>query len=271
MRQNKASGVLVISEVSLAVVLLVGSALLIRTFVALYRVDRGFETKNVMTMHMSLTGPKFLKSMDADNTIHAGAERIRSLPGVVAASSTCCIPVGGGLELNFDVIGRPLGGLASDREVGWVPMSPGFFDVFKIPLKRGRTISEKDDKTSQPVVVISERMAKQYWKDSDPLKDRIIIGTGVMKEIEGEPARQIVRIVGDVRDQGLGSEPRPTAYVPQAQLPDALNAWLVRQAPMVWVVRTRIEPHSLIRLPTSSVMFCADLSLAQSAAAVGNS
>jgi putative ABC transport system permease protein len=246
LRQNKARAVLVISEVSLAVVLLVGSALLIRTFVALYKVERGFETKNVVTMQMSLTGPKFVKSMDAENTIRDGVERIRALPGVVAATATCCIPLNGGFELNFDVIGRPLAGLSSDREVGWVPISPGFFDVFKIPLKRGRTFTGKDDKMSQPVVMINERMAKQYWKDGDPLKDRIIIGTGAMKEIKGEPARQIVGIVGDVRDQGLESEPRPTAYVPQAQLPDAFNAWLVRQAPMTWVVRTQMEPHSLV-------------------------
>ncbi len=246
LRQNKARAVLVISEVSLAVVLLVGSALLIRTFVALYKVERGFETKNVLTMQMSLTGPKFLKSMDVENTIRNGVERIRALPGVAAATATCCIPLNGGFDLNFDVIGRPLPGRASDRDVGWVPISPGFFDVFKIPLKRGRTFTEKDDNKSQPVVVINERMAKQYWKGRDPLEDRIIIGAGVMKELNGEPARQIIGIVGDVRDLGLDNEPRPAAYVPQAQFSDALNAWLVREAPMVWVVRTQMEPHSLV-------------------------
>jgi predicted lysophospholipase L1 biosynthesis ABC-type transport system permease subunit len=89
-------------------------------------------------------------------------------------------------------------------------------------------------------------MAKRYWKDSDPLKDRIVLGKGVMKEFNDEPARQIVGIVGDVRDQGLDNNPRPTAYIPQAQLPDVLNAWLVRQAPMAWVVRTQTEPHALV-------------------------
>jgi putative ABC transport system permease protein len=246
LRQNKARAVLVISEVSLAVVLLVGSALLIRTFVALYKVERGFETKNVVTMQMSLTGPKFVKSIDVENTIRDGVERIRALPGVVAATATCCIPLEGGDDLKFDVIGRPPAGLSSGRDVGWVRISPGYFEVFKIPLKRGRTFTEKDDNKSQPVVMINERMAKQYWKGGDPLKDRIVLGKGVMKELEGEPARQIIGIVGDVRDQGLDNEPRPTAYVPQAQLPDALNAWLVRQTPMVWAVRTRMEPHSLV-------------------------
>jgi predicted permease len=246
LRQNKARAALVISEVGLAVVLLVGSALLIRTFVAMYQVQRGFETKNIVTMRMSLTGPRFLKSRDAENAIRDGAERVRALPGVVAATATCCIPLQGGYDLNFDVIGRPPAGLASNQDVGWVPLSPGFFDVFKIPLKRGRKFTDKDDSKSQPVVVINETMARKYWKDGDPLKDRIVLGKGVMKEFNDEPARQIVGIVGDVRDQGLNNEPRPTAYIPQAQLPDVLNTWLVRQAPMTWVVRTQTEPHSLV-------------------------
>jgi predicted permease len=248
LRQNKARAVLVIAEVSLAVVLLVGSALLIRTFLAMYKVDRGFETKNVITMQMSLTGPRFLKSTDAADTIRSGVERVRALPGVAAANATCCIPLQGGFDLNFDVIGRPPAGLSSNQDAGWVPMSPGFFEVFRIPLKRGRTFTWKDDNKSQPVVVINETMARKYWKDGDPLKDRIIIGTGVMKELKDEPIRQIVGIVGDVRDQGLDNEPRPTVYVPQAQLPDVLNAWLVRQTPMTWVIRTQTEPHSLVPL-----------------------
>jgi predicted permease len=127
-----------------------------------------------------------------------------------------------------------------------VPISPGFFEVFKIPLKRGRTLTDKDDNKTQPVVLINETMARKYWKAGDPLKDRIKLGTGLMKEFNDEPARQIVGIVGDVRDQGLDNEPRPTVYVPQAQLPDVLNTWLVRQTPMTWVARTQTEPHSLV-------------------------
>ena len=246
LKQNKARAALVVSEVGLAVVLLVGAALLIRTFVAMYRVERGFETKNVVTMRMSLTGPKFLKSADAANAIRSGAERVLALPGVLAATATCCIPLQGGYGLNFDVIGRPPAGPASNQEAGWAPIAAGFFDAFKIPVKRGRAFTDKDDQKSQPVVIINETMAKKYWKDSDPLKDRIVLGHGVMKEFNEEPARQIVGIVGDVRDQGLDNEPRPTAYLPQAQLPDVLNTWLVRQAPMAWVVRTQSEPHALI-------------------------
>jgi hypothetical protein len=87
----------------------------------------------------------------------------------LAATATCCIPLQGGLDLNFDVIGRPPAGPSSDQDVGWAPIATGFFDVFKIPVKRGRPFTDKDDQKSQPVVIINETMAKKYWKDGDPL------------------------------------------------------------------------------------------------------
>jgi predicted permease len=227
------------------VILLVGSALLIRTFVALYSVDRGFETTNVVTMRMSLTGPKYLKSKGVEDTIRNGLERIRALPGVVTATTTCCVPLQGQYDLAFDIVGRPPTNDPHTGEGGWATVSPGFFEVFRIPVKRGRTFTGRDDGRSPAVVAINETMARKYWKDSDPLKDRIVIGRGMSKWIEDEPVRQIVGIVGDVRDDGLNHAPRPIMYVPQAQLPDAENAFFFRP-PIAWVVRTQSEPHRLV-------------------------
>jgi putative ABC transport system permease protein len=247
-RQNKALAALVVSETSLAVILSVGSALLIRSLVALYAVDRGFETKNVLTMQTSLAGPKYLKSLDTANTIRAGLERIRSLPGVVAASATCCLPLQGGYGLPFEIIGRPSIDSRDAPDGAWSVVSPGFFGVFKIPVKRGRTFNEGDNSGAPRVVIINERLAKEYWKDSDPLKDQIVIGTGLMKEFKDEPPRQIIGIVGDVRNAGLIADPTSdrVMYVPQAQLPDAENAWLTLNGLMAWVVRTKGEPHGLV-------------------------
>src|SRR6202011_4956667 len=107
----------------------------------------------------------------------------------------------------------------------WSPVSPGFFEVFKIPLKRGRTFADRDDARALQVVVINERMAEEYWKDRDPLQDRIVIGGGIMKEFKNEPPRQIIGIVGDVRNERLNDAPDPMMYVPQAQLPYIENAW----------------------------------------------
>jgi predicted permease len=246
LKQNKARAALVVSEVGLAVILLVGSALLIRTFVAMYAVNPGFDTKNVITMRMSMTGQKYLKSMGVADTIRDGLERVRALPGVVLATATCCVPLQGGYGLPFNIVGKPPTQGPFNGSGGWSTVSPGFFEVFKIPVRRGRTFNDRDDDKSPAVAMINESMAKLYWKDADPLKDRIVIGKGVMREFAGEPARQIIGIVGDVHDGGLNQDPRPMMYVPQTQITDAINALNVRLTPVAWVVRTQTEPHALV-------------------------
>ena len=124
-------------------------------------------------------------------------------------------------------------------------VSPGYFEVFKIPVKRGRAFTERDDGAAPGVVIINEAMARQFWPNGDPLNDRLVIGRGVMREFATEPERQIIGVVGDTRDGGLNSEPGPAMYIPQAQVPDAVNALNVRLTPMAWVVRTQGEPHPL--------------------------
>jgi predicted permease len=247
LRRNKARAALVVSEVSLAVVLLVGSALLIRSFVALYRVDPGFNTKNVVSLNVLMTGPKYSKSARVASSVRNGLEQIRSVPGVVTASATCCLPLAQGTyDLNFNIVRRPTS-LSANQVVGWSPISPGFFDVFRIPLRRGRAFTDRDDSGAPPVVIISESMARQYWEDSDPLGDRLVIGRDAgLSAFKDEPVREIIGIVGDIRSEGLDTKPRPIMYVPQPQLPDAENEMFFRLLPMAWVVRTQADPHALI-------------------------
>jgi putative ABC transport system permease protein len=231
--QNRARAVLVISEVSLAAVLLVGAALLIRSFVALYAVDLGFDARNVVTMNTLLGGRKFANTAAVTGAIRDGLEQLRSLPGVMAAGVTCCLPLAQGTyDLNLNVAGRPP---APGQEVGWAMVSPGYFEAFKIPVERGRASTARDDPNSLAVVAISERMARQYWKNRDPLGDRVVIGRGSgIEGLKDEPVRQIVGIVGDIRSEGLDARPRPILYVPQAQIPDAESAFFLRLLPMAW-------------------------------------
>jgi predicted permease len=244
-RQNKARSLLVVTEVALALVLLIGSALLIRTAVALGNVDPGFDARNVLTMRMSLTGPRFLTSEGVDHMVRNGIERLKAVPGVLEASATCCVPLQGGYGLPFRIVGRPLSDGPFHGGGGWMTVSPGYFEVFRIPVKRGRTFHDRDTGRSPAVVIINEAMAKQYWKDGDPLNDRLVIGRGIMKEFEGEPERQIIGVVGDTRDGGLNNDPQPQMFIPQAQVPDAVNALNVRLTPIAWVVRTRVQPYSV--------------------------
>lgn len=243
LRQNKARSVLVVVEVALALILLIGSALLIRTAVALGHVDPGFDAGHVLTMRMSLTGPRFLKSEGVEQIVRDGVERLKGIPGVLNASATCCVPLQGGYGLPFTVIGRPLADGPFHGGGSWVTVSPAYFDVFKIPLKRGRQFTDRDTSASPGVVIINEAMAKQFWPKADPLNDRLVIGRTVMREFKDEPDRQIIGVVGDTHAGGLNNDPNPTMYIPQAQVPDAANALNVSLTPIAWVVRTQGEPH----------------------------
>jgi predicted permease len=249
LRQNRVHGILVAGEVGLATILLIGSALLIRSFTALSAVKLGFESKNVVTMNVLLTGPQFSKSAAVTATVRSGLDRLRSLPGIVAAGVTCCLPLAQGTyDLNFNILdGHAASILAHEEDVGWAAVSPGYFETLRIPVRHGRTFRREDDNQSPAVVVINERMAKQYWRGRDPLGEHIVIGRGAGLNIfKDEPVRQIVGVAGDIRSEGLDALPRPILYVPQAQLTDAENAFFFHLLPMAWLVHTQREPRTMI-------------------------
>ena len=244
LRHNKARSILVITEMALALVLLVGAALLIRTFGALRGVNPGFDARNVLTMQMSLAGARFEKTAGVEQLERDGRQRIEGLPGVSSAAITCCLPLEGGFGLPFNIEGRaPTEGPYSGG-AGYLPASPGYFDVFRISLVKGRVFTDQDNGAAERVVVINEAMAKKYWPKNDALGARITIGKGVGPEFE-EPPRQIIGIVGDVRQSGLSQPSNPIMYVPIAQVNDGIMALNNRIIPMTWVVRTKLPPFSL--------------------------
>ncbi len=244
-RQSKVRSLLVISEVSLAIVLLIGAALLIRTFLALRNVDPGFNPHNVLTMEMSLTGDRFQKTIGVAQLVQNGRERINAIPGIEASASTCCLPLEGGYGLPFNVVGRPLGKDPNTGNAGWMDTSPGYFDVFKIPILSGRDFKDIDVAGAPGVVLINDSMAKKFWPKENPVGQQIVIGKGVGPQFE-EPARQIIGIVGDIRDGGLNRDPRPLMIVPQAQVVDGMNALIAGIGPVVWLVRTHTDPHQFM-------------------------
>ena len=243
--QNKARTALAISEIAIAVVLVIGAALLIRTSLALQMVKPGFDAHNVLTMRMSLAGQRYQTSAAIEQLVKTGTDRLRATPGVLMASATCCIPLEGGYGLPFQIQGRPLTNGPFHGGGSWKTVSPGYFEVFKIPMVRGRSFTELDNAAGVQVVIINQAMAKQFWPKSDPLADRIWIGKGLMAELKAEQPRRIIGIAGDVRDGALNRDPQPTMYVPNAQVPDALNALNVRLTPLAWVVRSQYDPVRL--------------------------
>jgi predicted permease len=243
-RHNKARSVLVVTEMALALVLLVGAALLIRTFGALRGVDPGFDAHNVLTLQMSLTGARFEKTDGVAELERDASQRIEALPGVTSAAMTCCLPLEGGFDLPFTIEGRPLKNSPYHGGAGYLPVSAGYFDVFRIPILSGRAFTEQDTSNADRVVIIDQAMAKQYWPKGDALNALITIGKGVGPEFD-EPARQIVGIVGDVHQGSLNNPPDQLMYVPIPQLNDGLMALNNRIIPMTWVVRTKYQPFAL--------------------------
>ena len=246
-RQNKTRSVLVLVEVSLAVVLLVGAALLIRTSFALGTVDPGFQSENVLVMRTSLSGPQYQTSDSVDQVARLGLERIRQIPGVEAATLTCCVPLQGGYGLPMNIVGRANEGPFTGGG-GFHLSVPGFFDTFNMPVIRGRAFNDSDSGSAPPVVIVNQAFVDQYWPDGgDPLAERILIGGGAanMKELAEEPVRQIVGVVGNARANGIARDPGPVMYVPLAQMPDALNALMQSSGAMAWIARTSVAPETV--------------------------
>lgn len=262
-RQNKTRSILVVTEVALALTLLIGSALLIRSAIALGRVEPGFDANNVLTMRMSITGPQYNSAQAVDLMIRNATERLKAVPGVVNAAATCCVPLQGGFGLPFVIAGRPLTDGPFHGGAGWINITPGYFDVFKIPVKRGRDFTDRDDSVGPPVVVINEAFANEFFKDQDPLNNRLTIGKGVMREFATEQERQIIGVVGDTRDGGLQQRPQPAMYIPQAQVPDAANALNLGLAPVGWVVRTQSDPYAMSEAIQESIRQSTGLPVSQ--------
>ena len=244
LRQNKARSILVVTEMALALVLLVGAALLIRTFTVMRTVNPGFSPHNVLTMEMSLNGARFEKTAATAAVVRAAEQRFAGLPGVEAVTVSCTLPLEGTIDLPFNIAGRTPTDGKYDGDEQWRDVSPGYFDVFRIPLLRGRLLTDADDAASAHVLLINEAMSKKYWPDGNSLGAQITLGKDLGPEFE-EPARTVVGVVGDVRDNGLNREPQPIMYVPIAQVSDGLTTLQNRVLPMQWAVRTEVQPFSL--------------------------
>jgi predicted permease len=243
-RHTRRRDLLVVGEIALALMLLVGATLLIRSAVALRAVNPGFDPGNVVTTRTSVTSTRFETSAGLGELTRLGVEQLQSLPGVIAASATCCMPLETVWQLPFIVEGRPpesltrAGRLTYSGFAGWTFVAPGYFDVLKVPVLRGRDFADTDRAGAPGVVLINEEMARRFWPSRDPIGDRLMIGKGMRPEYDDEPVREIVGIVGNVRDTALTRPARPAMYVPLAQEPDGVTRLNVQLLPLVWIVRT---------------------------------
>ncbi len=255
-RQGKTRSLLVVGEVSLALVLVIAAALLIRTMIALHGVSPGFDSHNVLTLEMSLNGDHYQKTSDVAKLSRDGRDRLGAIPGVEAAATAFWLPIEVGDGLPFQILGRP-----NSRDCcgsRWMSVSPGYLSLFKIPILKGRDISENDTATAPQVALINQALANKFWPHEDPLGQHILIGKTLGPEFETEMAREIVGIVGDTHNTGLGQVPDPLIVVPMAQVPDPYTAVYNDAQPLIWVVRTQGDPLRFIAAVTEQLRLASD-------------
>jgi putative ABC transport system permease protein len=196
-------------------------------------------------MRMALAGPRFEKTSGVNQIVRDSIRRLDALPGVMAAGASYALPLEGGFGVPFNIVGRPVSNGRYDGR-GWITVSPGYFELFKIPILRGRGFNDRDDASAGRVAIVNQTLARQFWPQGDPIGERLLLGKGYGPEFE-EPAREIVGIVDDVHDFGLNQKPSPMVYVPIAQVTDGMSALFAHAGSMAWVVRTKVPPHSLDR------------------------
>jgi predicted permease len=202
---------------------------------------------------MSVAATRFETRDGLTELTRDGAGAVRAVPGVVSAAAACCVPLETVWQLPFIVDGRPPdtlirnGRLLYSGFAGWTFVSPGYFDVLGIPVVSGRDFSDRDGAGAPGVVIINEEMARRFWPGRNPLGDRLIVGKGMRPEYDHEPIRQIIAVVGNVRDTGITRPPRPAMYVPIAQEPDGVTALNTRLLPIVWLARTGGNPLAAAR------------------------
>jgi len=240
-RQNRARSVLVVSEIALALLLLIGATLLIRTFAGLHAVKPGFDVHHVLTLKTSMSGVAYDSTAKVDRFVTQMTRRLESIPGVEAAATTVMLPVECCIDLPFNIVGKPPSQGQYNGDEQWRATSPDYFAALRIPLVRGRLFRETDSGNSAPVVLINEKMAKQYWPKEDPIGQVVVIGKGLGAEFN-DPPRQIIGIVGNVREAGLQNGEVGVMYVPQSQQPEGVTKLVADVVPMAWAIRTTGDP-----------------------------
>ena len=241
-RTRRAQSVVVIGEVGLSVVLLIGAALLIRTFVSLSNVDPGFDGHHVVLVTMPIHGGHNDTAAGASSMVRDGRQALMGVAGVESSAATFSAPYASRMGMPFTYASN---NSSSSGGAEWMAVSPGYFDVLKIPILRGRDFNSNDSAGAPAVVLINEAMAKQYWPGQNPLGQQIVIGKELGPMFNDRP-RQIIGVVGDTRDDDLSRAPEPTMMIPDAQEPDPMVEFESRFGPMWWLIRTRLTPQELL-------------------------
>ena len=222
---------MVISEVALAIVLLVGSGLLIRSWSFLQQVNPGFSSNNVLTLELTLPETKYSDSSKITNFYQGVLDRIKSFPDVQQAAIVTEPPLGGsGFWMFFTIEGQPPLSISERPVANSQVASPGYFDTLSIPLLEGRDFSEHDKLNTTSVAIVNETLARRFFPNADPIGKRINIESRVagQRTLASATPREIVGVVGSVKMSKLGEPSECEVYVPHSQSPWTSMCLVVR-------------------------------------------
>jgi putative ABC transport system permease protein len=231
-RRRRLRHALVVAELALAVVLLVGAGLMLRSFAGMQRIDTGFDARNVLTMRVTLPFPRY--RLDAfPGFFEQAVQRVRTLPGVQSAGAVNFLPFAElGAATGFTIVGQPVPppGQAFVTDVRVADL--GYFDAMHIPMRRGRWFSARELHERSNVVIINDALARRYFPGQDPIGQRLTIAMSN----QPEPS-EVIGVAGDVRYADLTDAVRPMSYWPPVQLP---------YPGMTLTVRTAANPRGLV-------------------------
>ena len=235
-RGSYARRFLIVSEVAMAVVLLVGAGLLIRSFQRLNHVDPGFPTDNLLTMRMVLPFPKYSKPENRRAFYDETLRRVKELPGVEGAGMISFLPLSfTGMNFSFSVEGITTPNDMDLPGALYRAVSPDYFNTLRIPILRGRSFNAHDTENSPAVVVVNRRLAERYWPNDDPIGKRLKVGP----VDSPNPWSTIIGVVGNVRQSGLYGEQKMELYSSYNQERRGFVA------PKDLIVRTKSDPSAV--------------------------
>jgi predicted permease len=244
---------LVVSEVAVALLLLVGAGLMTKSFLRLQQVDPGFDATNVVSMNIALPTSKY-RAQQLNNFYDQLFERIRNLPGVKSVGGINPLPLGG-TNISLSVLdeGAPAVALTDRPSVGVRVVTPGYFQTMSIPILKGRAFTEQDRDNSPNVILVNEALASRFWPNQDAIGKRLDFEEDSGKQVW----REIVGVVGNVKHKALATEVMPEAYFPYKQDPENFMGLVVRTAsdPMSMIPAIRNQVLSIDKdQPVSDIM-----------------
>jgi putative ABC transport system permease protein len=243
--RHRVRNILVVTEVALAIVLLVGAGLLIRSFSRLQDVQPGFQPSNLLVVDLPVSPKVYAQSAQRMGFFDQLLERARNLPGVTSAGGALILPVtGSGSAIHFNIQGRPPKTPHDYILVGYRPVTPGYLQTLRVPLLQGRLLNDSDTERNAYVVVVNETMAKQYFPGESALGKHVQLGALPDNQV---PWMEIVGIIGDMK-QSLASEAPSEMYVPYRQADSLIPIFT-----MSLVMRTARDPHTEVSSLRSAV------------------